>query len=285
MKDEYTYLAIEMVNQEQRQYALIEVPTDKHSRFIQLPNVASQYDRALILLEDAIRFNLNEIFKGLFEYDELKAYAMKITRDAEYDLTQEVEQSLLEQMSESIDQRLTALPVRFVYQREMPLEMLKAFSEWLELSPYDSVIASGRVHNFKDFINFPKIGGTHLTEQVLQPLVSHQFAHAPNVFEAVKLSDILLYYPYHSFSHMIEWIRQAAYCPKVKNIRIIIYRVAKQSRIMEALIDAANNGKRVTVVVELQARFDEEANIEWARRLTEAHVQVVFGVPGFENPF
>ena len=282
LKDEYTYLAIEMINKEHRQYALIEVPTDKHSRFIQLPNVASQYDRAIILLEDAIRFNLNEIFKGLFEYDELKAYAMKMTRDAEYDLTQEVEQSLLEQMSDSIDQRLTALPVRFVYQREMPPEMLQDFSDWLELSPYDSIIASGRVHNFKDFISFPNIGGAHLTEQALQPLVCHQFAHAPNVFEAVKQSDILLYYPYHSFSYMIEWVRQAAYCPKVKSIRMIIYRVAKQSRIMEALIDAANNGKRVTVVVELQARFDEEANIEWARRLTEAHVQVVFGVPGLK---
>lgn len=282
LKDEYSYLAVEMRQGVNKRYALIEIPTDQLPRFIQLPEAKGKRRKTLIFLDNIIRFCLDDIFSGLFEYDELSAYAMKMTRDAEYDLSQEVEHSLLEQMSEGLDQRLTAMPVRFVYQRDMPGDMVDVLCGLLKVSSYDSIIPGGRYHNFKDFIGFPNVGRDYLENKPLPPLESAQFVNGRNAFDAIKKQDILLYYPYHTFSHMTELVRQAAYDPKVRSIKINIYRVAKNSQIIESMIDAANNGKQVTVVVELQARFDEEANIEWARRLTEAGVQVLFGVPGLK---
>jgi len=282
LKDEYSYLAIEMQQGEKKGYALLEIPTDQLPRFIQLPEVKGKRHKTLILLDNIIRFCLDDIFNGFFEYDSLAAYSMKMTRDAEYDLSQEVEHSLLEQMSEGMNQRLTAMPVRFVYQRDMPADMIDVLCGLLKVSSYDSIIPGGRYHNFKDFIGFPNVGRNYLENKPLPPIESYHFTCARNAFDAIKAQDILLYYPYHTFNHMTEFVRQAAYDPKVLGIKINIYRVAKNSRIIESMIDAANNGKRVTVVVELQARFDEEANIVWARRLTEAGVHVVFGVPGLK---
>lgn len=282
LKDEYSYLAIEMQQGEKKGYALIEIPTDQLPRFVQLPEAKGKRRKTLILLDNIIRFCIDDVFSGLFEYDNLAAYAMKMTRDAEYDLSQEVEHSLLEQMSEGLKQRLTAMPVRFVYQRDMPTEMVEVLCGLLKVSSYDSIIPGSRYHNFKDFIGFPNVGRNYLEHKPLPPIESYHFTSARNAFEAIKAQDILLYYPYHTFNHMTEFVRQAAYDPKVTSIKINIYRVAKNSRIIESMIDAANNGKRVTVVVELQARFDEEANILWARRLTEAGVHVVFGVPGLK---
>ena len=282
LKDEYSYLAVEMRQGDKKRYALIEIPTDQLPRFIQLPEAKGKRRKTLIFLDNIIRFCLDDIFSGLFEYDELSAYAMKMTRDAEYDLSQEVEHSLLEQMSEGLDQRLTAMPVRFVYQRDMPGDMVDVLCGLLKVSSYDSIIPGGRYHNFKDFIGFPNVGRDYLENKPLPPLENTRFLNGRNAFDAINKQDILLYYPYHTFSHMTELVRQAAYDPKVRSIKINIYRVAKNSQIIESMIDAANNGKQVTVVVELQARFDEEANIEWARRLTEAGVQVLFGVPGLK---
>ncbi|MCQ1056995.1 polyphosphate kinase 1 [Photobacterium sp. DNB23_23_1] len=282
LKDEYSYLAVEMRQGNSKRYALIEIPTDQLPRFIQLPEAKGKRRKTLIFLDNIIRFCLDDIFSGLFEYDELSAYAMKMTRDAEYDLNLEVEHSLLEQMSEGLDQRLTAMPVRFVYQRDMPADMVDVLCGLLKVSSYDSIIPGGRYHNFKDFIGFPNVGRDYLENKQLPALESAQFVNARNAFDAIKKQDILLYYPYHTFGHMTELVRQASYDPKVRSIKINIYRVAKNSQIIESMIDAANNGKQVTVVVELQARFDEEANIEWARRLTEAGVQVLFGVPGLK---
>ncbi|MGR5064262.1 polyphosphate kinase 1 [Photobacterium sp. DNB22_13_2] len=282
LKDEYSYLAVEMRQGNSKRYALIEIPTDQLPRFIQLPEAKGKRRKTLIFLDNIIRFCLDDIFSGLFEYDELSAYAMKMTRDAEYDLSLEVEHSLLEQMSEGLDQRLTAMPVRFVYQRDMPADMVDVLCGLLKVSSYDSIIPGGRYHNFKDFIGFPNVGRDYLENKQLPALESTQFVNARNAFDAIKKQDILLYYPYHTFGHMTELVRQASYDPKVRSIKINIYRVAKNSQIIESMIDAANNGKQVTVVVELQARFDEEANIEWARRLTEAGVQVLFGVPGLK---
>ncbi|WP_299015675.1 polyphosphate kinase 1 [uncultured Photobacterium sp.] len=282
LKDEYSYLTVEMQKEQKKNYALIEIPTDQLPRFIQLPEAKGKRRKTLILLDNIIRFCLDDIFSGFFEYDSLAAYSMKMTRDAEYDLGLEVEHSLLEQMSEGLKQRLTAMPVRFVYQRDMPNDMIKVLCRLLKVSSYDSIIPGGRYHNFKDFIGFPNVGRKYLENSPLPPIESYHFSCASNAFDAIKAQDILLYYPYHTFNHMSELVRQAAYDPKVRSIKINIYRVAKDSRIIESMIDAANNGKRVTVVVELQARFDEEANIIWARRLTEAGVHVLFGVPGLK---
>ncbi|EIO4104282.1 polyphosphate kinase 1 [Vibrio vulnificus] len=280
LKDEYAYIAVELKKQDQSKYALLEIPTDHLPRFIMVPEQKGKRKKTIILLDNIIRFCLNDIFGGFFDYDELNGYAMKMTRDAEYDLRHEVEYSLLEQMSEGLSQRLTALPVRFVYERDMPEDMLKYLCYKLKISHYDSLIPGGRYHNFKDFIAFPNVGRDYLENKPLPPLACADFEGYANAFDAIRNQDILLHYPYHSFEHITELVRQASFDPKVVSIKINVYRVAKNSRLMNSLIDAVHNGKRVTVVVELQARFDEEANIEWSKRLTDAGVHVIFGVPG-----
>ncbi len=282
LKDEYAYIAVDIKNQEQSQYALIEIPTDHLPRFVMVPEQKGKRRKTIILLDNIIRYCLDELFRGFFDFEELHGYAMKMTRDAEYDLSHEVEHSLLEQMSEGLSQRLTAMPVRFVYQRDMPPEMLALLCEKLQISNYDSLIPGARYHNFKDFIGFPNVGRDYLENKPLPPMKCADFEGYANKFDAIRAQDILLYYPYHTFDHISELVRQASFDPKVLSIKINIYRVAKDSRLMNSLIDAVHNGKQVTVVVELQARFDEEANIEWSRVLTEAGVHVIFGAPGLK---
>lgn len=283
LKDEYTYLAIEMKkNGQVIQYALVEVPTDDLPRFFQLPPEGTRRKKQIIILDNVIRFCLDEIFKGFFDYDEIAAYAVKLTRDAEYDLSDQLDLSLVDKMSDGLKQRLTAMPVRFVYEREMPAAMISFLKLKLQISSYDAIMPGGRYHNFKDFIGFPNVGRDYLENPKLPALDCRDFDGFVNAFDAITRQDILLYYPYHKFHHFTELVRQAAFDPAVSAIRINIYRVAKKSRIIHSLIDAANNGKKVTVVVELRARFDEAANIDWANILTDAGVKVVFGVPSLK---
>ncbi|WP_105903342.1 polyphosphate kinase 1 [Vibrio gangliei] len=282
LKDEHSYLTAEIINGTEKNYALIDIPTNHLPRFIMVPEQKGKRRKTIILLDNIIRFCLDDIFKGFFEYDELNCYTMTMTRDAEYDLRHEVEHSLLEQMSEGVNQRLTAMPVRLVYQRDMPEDLLKYLCEKLKMTSYDSLIPGGRYHNFKDFTGFPNVGRDYLENKPLPALKCADFAGYPNSFEAISAQDILLYYPYHTFDHITELVRQASFDPKVISIKINIYRVAKNSKLMNSLMDAVHNKKKVTVVVELQARFDEEANIEWAKLLTDAGVHVIFGAPGLK---
>ncbi len=282
LKDEYAYITVDLRKDDHSQYALLEIPTDHLPRFVMVPEQKGKRRKTIILLDNIIRYCLDELFKGFFDYDELNGYAMKMTRDAEYDLRLEIEYSLLEQMSEGVNQRLTAMPVRFVYEREMPQEMLDFLCRKLQISNYDSLIPGGRYHNFKDFIGFPNVGREYLENKPMPPMKCADFEGYANSFDAIKTKDILLYYPYHTFDHISELVRQASFDPKVLAIKINIYRVAKDSRLMNSLIDAVHNGKSVTVVVELQARFDEEANIEWSKVLTDAGVHVIFGAPGLK---
>ncbi|MDN3614178.1 polyphosphate kinase 1 [Vibrio gallaecicus] len=282
LTDEYAYLTVELQKEEQSKYALIEIPTDHLPRFVMVPEQKGKRRKTIILLDNIIRYCIEDLFKGFFDYDELNCYAMKMTRDAEYDLGFEVEHSLLEQMSEGVAQRLSAMPVRFVYEETMPKNMLSFLCEKLGISNYDSLIPGGRYHNFKDFIGFPNVGREYLENKPLPPMTCADFDNFDNNFDAIREQDILLYYPYHTFDHITELVRQASFDPKVISIKINIYRVAKNSKLMNSLIDAVHNGKNVTVVVELQARFDEEANIEWSRILTDAGVQVIFGAPGLK---
>ncbi|MCW7548536.1 polyphosphate kinase 1 [Photorhabdus sp. APURE] len=282
LKDDYTYLAVEIVHGQNIQYALLEIPSDKVPRFVNLPPEMPHRRKSMILLDNIMRYCLDEIFKGFFDYDSLNAYSMKMTRDSEYDLATEMESSLLELMSSTLKQRLTAEPVRFVYQREMPDEMVELLRSKLGLSNDDSVISGGRYHNFKDFIKFPNEGKRNLLNKPLPRLRHTWFDNFRNGFDAIREQDVLLYYPYHTFEHVLELLRQASFDPNVLSIKINIYRVAKDSRIIDSMIHAAHNGKKVTVVVELQARFDEEANIHWAKRLTEAGVHVIFSAPGLK---
>ena len=283
LKDEYTYLAVEMKKQGQViQYALVEVPTDDLPRFVQLPAEGTRRKKQIIILDNIIRSCLDDLFKGFFDYDEIAAYAVKLTRDAEYDLSDQLDLSLVDKMSDGLKQRLTAMPVRFVYEREMPAAMISFLKLKLQISSYDAIMPGGRYHNFKDFIGFPNVGRDYLENPKLPALDCRDFDGFVNAFDAITKQDILLYYPYHKFHHFTELVRQAAFDPAVSAIRINIYRVAKKSRIIHSLIDAANNGKKVTVVVELRARFDEAANIDWANILTDAGVKVVFGVPSLK---
>ncbi|CAH0524845.1 polyphosphate kinase 1 [Vibrio hippocampi] len=282
LKDEYAYIVADLKKETESNYALLEIPTDHLPRFVMLPEQKGKRRKTIILLDNIIRYCLDDIFRGFFDYDELTGYAMKMTRDAEYDLSHEVEHSLLEQMSEGVSQRLTAMPVRFVYERDMPEEMLTTLCKKLGISNYDSLIPGGRYQNFKDFIGFPNVGREYLENKPMPPIRCADFDGYDNLFNAIRAKDILLYYPYHTFDHITEWVRQASFDPKVISIKINIYRVAKDSRLMNSLIDAVHIGKQVTVVVELQARFDEQANIEWSRVLTENGVHVVFGAPGLK---
>lgn len=279
LNDSATYLYV-AINKEEKntQYATIQVPTNGMSRFVLIPPEKSRKKKHIILLDDIIRLNLASIFRGFVDFDSLEAFSFKMTRDSEYSINDEIDESYVDKMSESMKQRLIAEPVRVVYDSHMPNDMLKNLKKRLKISSYDSLIAGGLYRNFKDFIGFPNVGRDYLENHRLPAINSRVFSDYDTVFDAISHKDILLYYPYHRFLHFTEFLRQAAFDPSVKQIKLNIYRVAKKSRIIASLIDAVDNGKKVTVVVELRARFDEEANIEWSKTMTDAGVKVVFGM-------
>ncbi len=282
LEDGLTYLVAQMHQADRVQYAFIPVPSNRTARFTQLPAEGNKSRKTLILLDNIIRHCLDELFEGMIEYDSITCYSMKLTRGAQFNLSQEIDESLLEQMSEGLKQRVNAEPVRLVYDREMPQQMLDMLVEQLGHNRYGSLIPGGRYHNFRDFMAFPNPGRKYLENEKMPALTSHRFSQYPTGFEAIRAGDILLHYPYHKFSHLTEWLRQAAYDPLVRSIKINIYRVAHNSQVLNTLLEAVKNGKEVTVVVELQARFDEEANIEWAKQLTDAGIRVHFGIPALK---
>lgn len=278
MDDEEAYLMCAIYKGDQISYALLEIPVSLTSRFIELPRIKGVRRKSIIVLDNALRYCMDEIFKGFVEFDRIEAFSIKMTRDAEFDLDRDVEHSMLEKMSLGIKQRITNQPVRLVYDEMMPAHMFNFLVEKLGLDPEEHTTAAGRYRNFKDFIGFPNVGPKYLENAKMSALNSKAFDSHANVFEAISAGDIVLHYPYHKFRYLTEFIRTASFDPAVKMIKISIYRVASKSQILKSLVDAVRNGKKVTVVVELRARFDEEANIEWARVLTDAGVDVEFGV-------
>ncbi len=277
----YLFVAIKRENQKTK-YATIEVPAEAMSRFVVIPPEGSRKKKYIILLDDIIQLFLEIIFKGFVPFDSLEAYSFKMTRDSEYSINDEIDESFVEKMSESMKQRLIAEPVRVICDADMPKDMQKDLKKRLKISSYDSLIEGGAYRNFKDFIGFPNVGRDYLENPKLPAISTLDFTEFDTAFDAIKHQDILLYYPYHRFLHFTEFVRQAAFDPSVKHIRLNIYRVASKSRIINSLIDAVDNGKTVTVVVELRARFDEEANIEWSKRMTDAGIRVVLGSPSFK---
>ena len=277
LKDEFTYLLVNMTDGEEVHHALIDSPTDKLPRFIRMPSEDNTV--TFMFLDDVIRVGMNKIFYGLFNYTKIEAYSIKMNRDAEYDLLGNIDRSVLENMSEALKQRLNAMPVRFSYDAQMPEHMVNFMARELKMSSIDSMMAGNRYHNFKDFLSFPSLGSDDMENHALSEIKSVQFETADTPFDAIAKKDVLLYYPYYSFDYFTEFLRQASYDPKVTSIKINIYRVASNSRVINSLIHAANNGKSVTVVVELKARFDEANNVKWASRLTQAGVKVLFGLP------
>lgn len=282
LTDRSIYLAVKLTNKiipGKTEYALIEVPTSQFTRFIQLPVVESKKD--IILLEDAIRFCLDDVF-SIFPYDTFEAWIIKITRDAELDVDNDISESLLEKISKGVKNRRKGEPVRFVYDSKMAPDLLKYFVKKLELDDEDTLIPGGRYHNFKDFMNFPNLGNPKLVYEKMAPVRKVELENTKSIISVIQKKDFLLHHPYHSFSYYIKMLREAAIDPKVISIKITIYRVASESKVVHALINAAQNGKKVTAVVELRARFDERSNINWSRQMEEAGINVVFGVPGLK---
>ena len=277
LKDDHSYLGVEIINNNEIKYALLELPTDKISRFVLLPSDSASKNKSIIFLDNILRYCLPDIFKIFFDATEFNAYSIKINRDAEYELSSEMD-SLLELMSQGLKQRVTAQPVRFIYQKDMPKALMELLLTKLKLTENDAM-QGGRYPNLKDLMSFPYIGRTNLLNKVLPNLTYKRFKQFRNTFDTIRDRDILLYYPYYSFGHVLEIMRQASFDPNVTHIRINIYRVAKDSRFVQAAINAANNGKKVTVVVELQARFDEETNIHWAKTLISSGVKVIYSQP------
>jgi len=278
----YYYLAIHR-DDKPTNYATLEIPTDKMSRFVILPTLSKERKyKKIILLEDVIQLFIEDIFLGFVKFDSIEAYSFKMTRDSEYSINEDIAESYVEKMSDSMKQRIIAEPVRVIYDGDMPEQMVKSLKRHLKHSSYDNLVAAGKVRNVKDFIKFPNIGRSNLENKPIEALTSHQFSAYNTVFEAIQKQDILLNYPYHRFLHFTEFVRQAAFDPHVKHIRITLYRIAKNSRVVSSLIDAVDNGKMVTVVMELRARFDEEANIVWAKKMTDAGIRIVFGNPSFK---
>ncbi len=282
LRDRSIYLAVVLARSEstrRKKYALIEVPTDVLPRFLILPPENGR--RYIMFLDDVIRYRLGNIFE-IFGYHYHEAYTIKLTRDAELDIDDETWDNYVKKVSKSLKLRRGGNPVRFIYDANIPLPFLNMLVRELELEKDDTLIAGGRYHNFKDFMDFPDFGMDHLKYARVPSLPHKGIDRTKRLMETIKKRDILIHYAYQSFDFVIDLLREASIDPKVQSIKLTVYRVARNSSVMNALINAARNGKVVTVVMELQARFDEEANLYWGRKLEDEDITVIYGVPGLK---
>jgi polyphosphate kinase len=282
LTDESLYLAVDIETMSGPQYALLEVPTDRLGRFIEIPGRKRGKGRVFIVLDNIIRACLPQVFRGVFEIKSVSAYCFKFSRDAELEIDSSINDSLIAKMASGLKQRRRADAVRFVFDEEMPQRMLDYLRKRFGFGKYDSMIPGARYHNSKDFMGFPNAGPKYLEFKPLPTIPIEQLDGDGSIFSAIRERDVFLYYPYHAFDYIIDVLKTAALDPDVITIRICLYRVAENSRVVDALINANDNGKAVQVVVELAARFDEQANIAWAQRLTDAGIEVIFGIPGLK---
>ncbi|MBI2281889.1 MAG: polyphosphate kinase 1 [Bacteroidetes bacterium] len=280
LKGKSIYFAVKLtVSDKIEEYAIMEIPSLVLPRFIILPNI--EHKKYIILLDDVIRFKLDSVF-AIFNFKKIEAYTVKVTLDAELDIDQDISQSIIDKISKSLKTRKSALPVRLVYDSEMPKDLLDFILAKNKSTKSDSIIPGGRYHNFKDFIDFPNVGRVGLKVEKLKPLKHPDLVNKTSILAEVDKKDILINYPYQTFTHLIDLLREAAIDPKVTSIKINLYRVAKNSKVVNALINAAKNGKNVTVVIELFARFDEQANIQWSNKMIDEGIKVIFGHPGLK---
>lgn len=281
LTDDAIYLAVHLSKKDspKRKYALLEVPTNVLPRFIVLPG--KKEEQYIIFLDDIIRFGLKDIF-FIFDFDEITAYTIKLTKDAEFEIADDISESYIDKLSRSLQQRKKGTPVRFIYDRCLPDDLLKIITKKLNLGPDDVIIPSNRYHNFKDFMKFPNLGKKDFYNEELVPVPHRDIPQGKSILGAVKNKDILLFFPYHPFDQFIDMLREASIDPAVTSIQITLYRLARNSSVINALLNAVRNGKDVTTVVELQARFDEEANIHWGNKLLDEGVKVIYGVPGLK---
>ena len=280
LKDSSGYLAIKLVMTENSEvrYAVIEIPKTIN-RFVVLPsNNEKQY---IILLDDVIRHNLSSIF-NIFDYKSISAHMIKITRDAQLDIDSDLSKSMIEKISLSVKDRRIGEPVRFIYDQLIEEDTLQFFLDKMKIVSTDSIIPGGRYHNRRDYMNFPNLGRNDLLYQTNDPLPIPGLSLEGSMLEKISEKDYLLNAPYQSFSYLTKFLREAALDPKVISIKITLYRLAKNSQIISSLINAAKNGKKVTVQIELQARFDEASNISYAEQMQLEGIELIFGIKGLK---
>jgi polyphosphate kinase len=277
LRDKSLYLGVVMRKKKsayQQKYALIEVPAKAVGRFVILPS--SGKEKQIILLEDIIRFNLPHIF-SYFGYDYFDSYVFKVTKDAEIDIDNDVSTTFVEKIEKGVKNRRKGKPVRFVYDKEMDAGLLEYMIRRLSLNRKSNIIPGGRIHNFRHFMDFPDV---FTAKNTRRPSFSHpELSGSIRVTDVIIKKDVMLHFPYHSFNGIIDLLREAAMDPDVNSIKITAYRLASNSKVINALINAARNGKEVVVMLELKARFDEEANLEWKKILEEEGVKVLLGIP------
>ncbi|MFT6288114.1 MAG: polyphosphate kinase [Alcanivorax sp.] len=282
LNDESIYLAVDIRTGENYHYAVVEVPTDRLPRFLEIPKRRGKGGKVFIALDNVVRACLPQMFRGVLKIDEIEAYCFKFSRDAELEIDTGITQSLIEKMATSLKQRKKADAVRFVYDSQIPPRLLEYLSRRFGFGKYDSKVAGGRYHNSKDFMSFPNVGPKYLEFKPLPPIRIKRLDEPGSLFDSIKKRDVFLYYPYNPFDYIVDLLKTAALDPSVTSIKICLYRVARNSRVIDALVNAVQNGKRVLAVVELAARFDEAANINWAQSLTESGIDVIFGIPGLK---
>ncbi|SFT17264.1 polyphosphate kinase 1 [Sphingobacterium wenxiniae] len=279
LRDKSLYLGIAMRKTDweyETRFVIIEIPTNQNGRFILLPS--PKHEKHVMLLEDVIRFNLPFIF-SYFGFDTFMAHAFKITKDAEFDLDNDINTTLVEKIEKGIKNRRKGKPTRFVFDKDMDSSLIELLIKKLHLTKKDSIIPGQRIHNFKHFMSFPKVFKAESKPEERTSFDHPDIAGRQRISDVLLKKDVLLSFPYHNFHPVIDLLRESAMDPQVTAIQMTIYRMAENSKIANALVNAARNGKEVTVMLELRARFDEEHNIDWKERFEMEGVQVLLGLP------
>ena len=283
--DENIYLAVRLIRKDtsgkekEKDYAVIELPTTEFGRFIQLPQKDGK--TYLIFLDDVIRYCLPMIFVGM-KYTDYEAYTFKFTKDAEMEIDSDLRTGVLQKISKGVKSRKKGEPIRFVYDEQMPKDLLRKLIGVLNIDKNDTRVAGGRYHNFKDLMTFPDCNRKDLKYPQWTPIFKKELNGSESLLTLIRQKDRSLHYPFHSFDTFIRVLREAAISKEVTSIKMTLYRLAKDSKVVKALICAAKNGKKVTVVIELLARFDEASNINWSKKMQDAGIHVIFGVEGLK---
>ena len=279
--DENIFLAVKMRKEGHKvgEYAIIELPVAQAGRFIRLPDKDGK--NYLMYLDDVIRFCLPMIFSGM-EYDCFEAYAFKFTKDAEMEIDNDLRNGTLQKISKAVKSRKKGDALRVIYDAEMPKDLLKRVMNRLNLDKLDTVLGGGRYHNHKDLMAFPDCGRCDLKYPRWLPILKPELKENVSLLRLIQKQDRYIHVPFHSFDYYIRVLQEAALSKDVKSIKTTLYRLAKDSKVVKALICAARNGKKVTVVIELLARFDEASNIDWSKKMQDAGIHVIFGVEGLK---
>lgn len=279
--DENIYLAVKLQARSRKSsdYALIALPVAECGRFVRLPDKEGR--NYLMYLDDVIRYCLPMIFSGL-DYVSFKAYAFKFTKDAEMEIDNDLRNGMLQKISKGVKSRRKGDALRVIHDASMPKDLLKRVLDKLNLDKLDTVLGGGRYHNHKDLMSFPDCGRSDLKYPVWEPVAKPELDSDESLLKLIRKGDRFIHVPYHSFDYYIRVLQEAAVSKEVKSIKTTLYRLAKDSKVVKALICAARNGKKVTVVIELLARFDEASNIGWSKKMQDAGIHVIFGVEGLK---